>query len=254
MSELQAFVLGVVQGITEFLPVSSKGHLVIGETLLGLRLNSLTFEIVVHMATLGAVLVVLRSSLWRLVCGRDPAYVAKLAIACIPVGAVGFGLKDPIERIFHDPAVTGVGLLFTGCVLFGVRFLPRGESLAPSWWGAFFIGLAQTVALLPGVSRSGMTIAAALAAGLMGTAAAEFSFLLSIPVIAAAGALQAVDVAREAPGLSGAALAVGFGASFAFGILAIHVVYRLLAHQRFSDFAFYCWPAGVLFLAYLALR
>jgi undecaprenyl-diphosphatase len=254
VSELDAFLLGIVQGLAEFLPVSSKGHLVMGETLLGVRLGSLTFEILVHVATLGAVLVTLWRRIWRVLRERDLGYSAKLALACLPVGAVGFLFKEEIETIFHDPALTGVGLLFTGCVLFGVRFLRPPGLTAPTYVGALVIGLAQVLALLPGVSRSGMTIAAALAMGVAGTAAAEFSFLLSLPVIAAAGALQTSELSLGADGLGAGVLAIGFLSAFAFGILAIRLVYRLLASQRFSAFAFYCWPAGLAFLLYLALR
>lgn len=254
MNGVEALVLGIVQGLTEFLPVSSSGHLVIGETLLGLRLRSLTFEILVHVATLGAVLVVLRSSLWRLVRGHDPSYTAKVLLACVPAGLVGVLFRDSVERIFHDPGLTGAGLIFTGCVLFAVRYLRPGDRSAPTYLGALAIGLAQVVAILPGVSRSGMTIAAALALGVGGTAAAEFSFLVSLPVIAGAALLQTRDVVHEGVGLDAAVVAIGFLSAFGFGILAIRVVYGLLARHRFSDFAFYCWPAGGAFLLYLFLR
>ncbi|MBA2565620.1 MAG: undecaprenyl-diphosphate phosphatase [Gemmatimonadetes bacterium] len=254
MTDFEALVLGVIQGLTEFLPVSSKGHLVIGETLLGLRLTSLTFELLVHFATLGAVLVVLRARIWRVLRERDVEYVGKLALACLPVGAAGFVFKDAIERVFHDPAITGFGLLFTGCVLFGIRFVPRGERTAPTRGGALVIGLAQTLALFPGVSRSGMTIAAGLLVGLVGSGAAEFSFLLSLPVILAAVALQAVEIQGSTGGFTPSAMIIGFVSAFVVGVFAIRAVYRLLAHSRFGDFAFYCWPAGTLFLLYLALR
>lgn len=254
MSALEAFVLGIVQGVTEFLPVSSKGHLVMGETLLGVRLDSLTFEILVHLATLGAVLVVLGPRIWRILRGREVSYVLKIAVACLPVGAAGLLLKDPIERVFHDPELTGVGLLFTGCVLFTSRFLRREALAQPTYAAALVIGLAQVLALMPGVSRSGMTISAALFAGVSGGAAAEFSFLVSLPVIAAAAALQAHDVLREGVDVAPTPLAIGFAAAFVFGILAIRAVYRVLARRRFGDFAFYCWGAGALFLGYLAAR
>ena len=255
MTGLEALVLGIIQGLTEFLPVSSKGHLVIGETLLGLRLESLTFEILVHVATLAAVLVTLWPRIWRVLRERDLTYVSKLALASSPVGLAGFTLKDPIEAVFHEPVLTGGGLLFTGCVLFALRFVQRGALTAPTYAGALLIGLAQVLALMPGVSRSGITIAAGLALGVTGTAAAEFSFLVSLPVIAAAGLLQARDAAVGNVGGPGAmALAAGFASAFVFGVVAIRVVYRILAHHRFSDFAFYCWSAGLLFLLYLALR
>ena len=254
MSVVEALILGAIQGLSEFLPISSKGHLVIGETVLGLRLTSLTFEILVHVATLGSVLLVLRSSLWRLVLERDVGYVAKVLLACVPAGLVGLVLKSEIERVFHAPVLTGVGLLFTGCVLLAVRFFPPGGLRAPTVAGALVVGLAQVLALLPGVSRSGMTIAAALAMGVAGTAAAEFSFLVSIPIITGAALLQSPEIVREAGGPAGAALAAGFGAAFVFGVAAIRLVYRLLARRRFSDFALYCLPAGALFLLYAWLR
>ncbi|MFN2433496.1 MAG: undecaprenyl-diphosphate phosphatase [Gemmatimonadota bacterium] len=250
---LEALVLGVLQGLTEFLPVSSKGHLVMGQTLLGVQLESLTFEILVHVATLSAVVVVYRGRLLRIVRERDFSYVLKLAGACVPVGVLGLLLKERVEAIFHDPAVTGFGLLFTGCVLFGLRFLPPAQREQPTWLGALLIGLAQTLALLPGVSRSGMTISAALAVGLSGAAAAEFSFLLSIPVILGAAGLQALTAPLEAD-LGARALTIAFCAAFAAGIVALYAVYHVLRGQRFSDFAWYCWPAGGAFLLYLTLR
>jgi undecaprenyl-diphosphatase len=254
VSGLEALVLGIIQGLTEFLPVSSKGHLVMGETLLGIHLESVTFEALVHVATLAAVLVVLRSRLWQVLRERDVSYILKMAIACAPVGMAGFLFKDRIETIFHDPVLTGVGLLFTGCVLFGLRFAPRGELPVPTYRGALIIGLAQTLALLPGVSRSGMTISAALVMGVAGPGAAEFSFLVALPVIAAVGLLQALDMQGIEANLSAASLVIGFSAAFVFGIIAIRLVYRLLTNYRFGDFAFYCWPAGLLFLLYLAAR
>lgn len=253
MRAVEAFLLGILQGLTEFLPVSSKGHLVIGETLLALRLQSLTFEITVHLATLAAVIVVYRGRLLRLLRGHDLSYAAKLAVACVPVGVTGLLLKHRIEEVFHDPAITGVGLLFTGTVLFALRFRPRADAAEPSWGAALGVGFAQCLALLPGVSRSGMTIAAALVAGVAGPAAAEFSFLLSIPVIAAAAALQLLTETLDRE-LSGEALVIAFLAAFGSGIVALHLVHRVLIGRRFTDFAFYCWIAGALFLAYLALR
>jgi undecaprenyl-diphosphatase len=249
----EALVLGAVQGLTEFLPVSSKGHLVISETLLGVRPGTITFEVVVHVATLAAVLVLLRGRILEVVRRRDLGFAGRLLLACVPAGLVGVLFKDRIEGFFHDAQGTGFGLLFTGLVLFGVRFLPPGERDRPTWAAALVIGLAQTLALLPGVSRSGMTISAALAMGLTGAAAAEFSFLVAIPVIAGAGLLVAPDAVAEAQGGRTLPFALGFLAAFVFGALAIRVVFGVLARRRFSDFAFYCWGAGLLFLAWLNL-
>ena len=253
MSALEALVLGAVQGLTEFLPVSSKGHLVMSEALLGVRPGTLTFEVLVHVATLAAVLVLLRGRILSVIRERDLGFAGRVLLACVPAGLVGILFKDRIEAFFHDAHGTAAGLLFTGTVLFGVRFLPPGERDRPTWAAAFLIGLAQTAALLPGVSRSGMTISAALALGLTGAAAAEFSFLVAIPIIAGAGLLVAPDALAEAQGGRAGPFALGFLASFVFGALAIQLVLGVLARRRFSDFAFYCWAAGALFLAWLAL-
>lgn len=253
MSALEALVLGAVQGLTEFLPVSSKGHLVISETLLGVRTGSLTFEVVVHVATLAAVLVLLRGRILDVIRSRDLGFAGRVLLACVPAGLVGVLFKDRIEAFFHDAHGTGVGLLFTGLILFAVRFLPPGERDRPTWAAALLIGIAQVAALFPGVSRSGMTISAALALGLTGAAAAEFSFLVAIPLIAGAGLLVTPDAVAEAQGGRSLAFGLGFLSSFVFGAVAIQVVFGVLARRRFSDFAFYCWGAGALFLAWLTL-
>jgi undecaprenyl-diphosphatase len=251
VNAIEAFLLGAVQGLTEFLPVSSKGHLVMTERLLGVHPGSLAFEVVVHVATLAAVLVLLRGRILRVVRERDLAFAGLVLLACVPAGLAGVLFKDRIEGFFHDAQGTAAGLLFIGAVLFGVRFLPPGERDRPTWLAAFLIGVAQAAALLPGVSRSGMTISAALALGLTGAAAAEFSFLVSIPVIAGAGLLVAPEALAEAQAGRAGSFALGFLAAFVFGAVAIRVVFGVLARRRFSDFAYYCWAAGALFLGYL---
>jgi len=255
-----ALLLGLVQGLTEFLPVSSSGHLVIGETLLGAQSEGILFEIAVHVATLGAVLWFYRRRVAELTSGalrggrEEWTYAGKLALASVPAAVVGLGAGALLESLFDVPAVAGVSLLVTGLVLWTTRTtLPRAHATQPSWTQAFWIGCAQAVAIIPGISRSGSTVAAALALGVSPLAAAEFSFLLSIPAIGGAALLQLSEIG-ELDAATTRALAVGGVAALASGVLALHAFVRLLRSQVFYRFAYYTWAAGAVFLLWLALR
>ncbi len=262
MTELQALVLGFLQGATEFLPVSSSGHLVMGQELLGIVLPGITFEVVVHVATLLSVVLVYRKRLWDLVRGtlvdRDREswrYVGLLALATLPVAVVGLTLGDRVEAAFESPATVGLALLFTGTFLFSTRWaLLRSAKPVFGWRTALLVGLAQCVALLPGVSRSGVTVTAALWLGVSPVEAAAFSFLLSIPAIAGAAVLQAPGLGQAVGEVGMGPLAVGFGVAAVTGVLAIHLFVRMLRNRSFPLFALYCWGVGLLFLAWLWIR
>jgi undecaprenyl-diphosphatase len=256
MDSFNAFLLGVLQGATEFLPVSSSGHLVLGQGLLGVSLPGIVFEVVVHLATLLSVTWVYRARLGALVRGvtvaPDPEArrtVAYLAMATLPVAIVGVWLGDQVEALFSAPRFVGGALLFTGAVLFSTRWAlrrPPAGKLGVSV--ALAIGLAQCVALLPGVSRSGMTVTAALWFGLPPVEAAAFSFLLSIPAILGAAVLQAPELTSAASDIGGFPLGVGFCAAAVTGILAIRLFNRMLRNRSFPAFAFYCWGVGAWML------
>jgi undecaprenyl-diphosphatase len=259
LSGLEALFLGLVQGFTEFLPVSSSGHLVIFETLLGVREKGVLFEVAVHVATLASVLIVYRRRVGWLIAGvlrRRPEalrYTGKLVLATLPAVLAVLALGDFFEAQFDSPRVAGVCLLVTGCILWTTRrTLPRATAPEPGWSAALWIGCAQVVAILPGVSRSGTTVAAALALGVAPLAAAEFSFLMS--VIAITGA--AVRMLPELGGVS-ASQAVSFGiggvAALVSGVVAILFFVRLLRSRAFYFFAFYTWAAGAAFLLWLAI-
>jgi len=260
MTTLEALVLGLVQGLTEFLPVSSSGHLVVFETLFGIEgEGGLVFEVAVHVATLLAIVVVYRARILELARGalaRDTeawSYIAKLGLATLPAVAIGLGFKDQIEASFASPAIVGVCLIGTAAILWTTRAtLPRATAALPSYAVAFGIGCAQAFAILPGISRSGTTVAAALALGVAPLAAAEFSFLLGTIAIAGAAVLILPDLgSADAAALP---LAVGSAASLVAGIGAIVLFLRLLERRAFHAFAYYLVPAGAGFLAYLALR
>lgn len=259
MTELQALWLGIVQGLTEFFPVSSSGHLVVFQALLGLRSDGdLLFEIAVHVATLVAILIYYRQRVGELIVGffrRDAAaltYVGMLAVATLPALAAALVGKDFIERQFDDPFVTGVALLVTGGVVYTTRFTASQARLtAPTWSMALLIGCAQACAIMPGISRSGSTVAAALALGLAPAVAAEFSFLLGTIAISGAAVLMVPDlVAASAGELQ--AVAIGSVAALVSGLAALWLFVRMLATGTFHYFAIWAWLAGASFLIWLA--
>jgi undecaprenyl-diphosphatase len=263
MDALTAALLGLVQGVSEFLPISSDGHLVIFETLLGVgeEAGGLSFVIAVHVGSLLALLLFYRVRVVGLLRGllaRDSAVqadIAKLLIASLPAVAVGLTLKERVEAAFHTPWMAGAGLLATGCFLITTRrTLPAARAVSVSYAQAFAIGCAQALAVLPGVSRSGSTIALALALGVSPLVAAEFSFLLGILAIAGAALLDLPALVAAGETTAGASMLLGAAVAAASGLLALAILVRLLASQRFHAFAYYCWAAGGAFLAYCWLR
>lgn len=255
MSYFDAIILGLVQGLTEFLPVSSSGHLVIAQTFLGVPSPGVFLEVALHVATLISVMVVYRGKLLELLLGtlrRDATalrYVGMLILATLPVVVIGLFFRDAIESAFDTPYVTGFMLLVTGLILYSTTWTlqPRPAD-EPRTRHALAMGLSQCLALLPGISRSGTTIAAGLWTGLRGERAAEFSFLMSLPAIAGAAILQIPDVGSAT--FDGPLLA-GFLAALVSGIVAIKSLVWLVRRQGFHHFAWYVWAMGLFFLAYL---
>ena len=184
MNYWQAVVLGLVQGLTEFLPVSSSGHLVLAEALVGVKMPGVFVEVALHVATLGSVLVVYGRRLWEIIRGvlggkaESLRYAALLVVASIPAALIGVLFRDFIETHFHSMIELGVEFIVTGFICWSTR-RPAGDRALPGWIGAFWIGMGQAFAILPAISRSGSTVAAALWAKLTPVAAAEFSFLMA---------------------------------------------------------------------------
>ncbi len=260
MNLWESIVLGVVQGATEFLPVSSSGHLVLGQELLGLRLPGIGFEVAVHLATLISIAWVYRARIATLGAGaisrdRDALYqIGLLFVATIPAGVLGVLFGDWLEARFDAPHVAAIGFLVTGAILMStvipMRKKPTG---APVLKVAVVMGLAQALALFPGVSRSGSTVAAALWMGVAPVEAAAFSFLMALPAIGGAAVLKAPDLFAGPVGMTTPVLLAGSLASALTGILAIRTLVALLKRQDFHRFAWYLWPLGVGFLIYLWL-
>ena len=263
MDSLQALILGIVQGLTEFLPISSSGHLVIVPWLLGWPAPGLLFDTVLHLGTLVAVLLYFRSDIVSLLLSwvksltsrslSDP--LARLAwlivVASVPASLAGVLFKGIFESAFSSPALAGTLLLCTAVILVLAEEVARRRDrvVELGWWGAVAVGVAQAFAIFPGISRSGATIAVGLTLGLKRAEAARFSFLLAVPVVLGAGGSQLLDLARH-PAPDGSAqpslILLGFLAAAVSGYLAIGFLMRYLRSRSLYLFAGYTALIGVL--------
>ncbi len=251
MNWWEGIILGVVQGLTEFLPVSSSGHLVVAQALLDVQMPGVFVEVVLHVATLLAVTLVYRARIVALARGALAGdggswrFIGLLVIATIPAVVVGWFLRDVIARGFESLLVVGIGFLITGTILWSARWARTGAQTEPNARGAALIGLGQALAILPGISRSGTTVAAAMWLRLDGVRAAEFSFLMAIPAIAGAAVLQLRHLSTDALNVGVVPLGVSFLSALVAGVVAIRLLVRLLARGAFHRFAPYCWLLGV---------
>ncbi len=255
MDPIESLLLGLAQGLTEFFPVSSSGHLAMLQALFGGRESGgLLFEVGVHVATLVAIAFFYRARIAELVVGffarerETLEYVGKLAVGTVPAVAVGLGAKDFIDAQFSNPSMVGVLLLVTGVIVMSTRWTaPKAVTPIPSWGAALLIGCAQAFAILPGISRSGSTVAMALLLGVAPLAAAEFAFLLGIIAIAGAAVLMIPDLKSADPSAM-ADLALGGAAALVSGLVAIWLFVRMLDRSLFHHWAWYCWGVGGAFL------
>lgn len=269
MEIINSFLLGLIQGLTEFLPISSSGHLVLGEAFLSDNLDkSITFEVVVHFGTLCSILVYyhkeiadILGSIWDAVChpGELQERISTdsnlklsgfILLSMIPALIVGLTLKDTIENVFLNPFTVSIMLLVTGAILFSTRFRKHfPNKLKPS--SAFGIGIAQAFAILPGISRSGSTISLGLYLGIKREDVANFSFLMVIPVIAGAMLLQVVEMVEVGVQMNAVwDLVVGFLTSFISGYFALKYLIILLRTKGIHPFAWYCWALGIFGIFY----
>lgn len=253
MSWWEGVLLGVVQGLTEFLPVSSTGHLLVAKRALGITTPGVVIEVVLHVATLLAVVIVYRKVLWRLAAGAVVGdrtawrYIALLAIGTVPAALAGLFLQEWFERAFQSLLLVGLNFLVTGTVLWSTRGRVRHAARpSPGTKGAFGIGVAQALAILPGISRSGTTVAAAIWLGVDPVRAAEFSFLLAVPAIAGAAVLQIPNLSGGLVSAGALPVAAGFLAALVSGVAAIRLLIFLLRNKVFHRFAPYCWGVGAL--------
>ncbi|MCD6507947.1 undecaprenyl-diphosphate phosphatase [Candidatus Poribacteria bacterium] len=250
MSFIEAISLGVVQGLTEFLPVSSSGHLALAQHYLGLREPQLFFDVMVHVGTLMAILLAFREDVLRILRGKDWYLFGMICLGTVPTAVIGFTLRRFVEEAMIRVWIVSAMLLVTGIVLISSSLIARKaikklDRVTPL--RSLAVGVAQGVAVIPGISRSGMTISSALALGVKGEEAARFSFLLSIPAILGAALLEVKDIGANeiqiAPTLS------GMIAAFISGFIAIKLLISMLRRGRYTVFGYYC--VAIAFLSLL---
>lgn len=264
MNEIQALILGLVQGLTEYLPVSSSGHLTIGQEVLGITSDdNLTFDVAVHVATVLATLVILWKEVVWLLAGvlkfkwnEEMRYAVNILISMIPVGIVGVFFKDFIEEIFGSGLlIVGICLLITASLLaFSYYYKPKQKERI-GMKDAFIIGLAQAAAVLPGLSRSGSTIATGLLLGNDKAKLAQFSFLMVIPPIMGEALLDVLKAIKHGADavtgdISMSALAVGFIAAFVSGCAACQWMVNIVKKGKLIYFAYYCVVIGIISIIY----
>lgn len=269
MELLDSFLLGLIQGLTEFLPISSSGHLVLGEALLGGALDkNITFEVVVHFGTLCSILIYYRAKIadifrsWLKLPGSSQSFSEQwqsdpnlkltwfVLLSMIPALIAGLTLQKQIENIFLNPFMVSIMLLVTGVILILTKFRDSFPNRLNSS-RAFGIGLAQAFAILPGISRSGSTISLGLYLGIKRKEIADFSFLMVIPVIAGAMLLEVKNMAEMGIANSDAlALLIGFVTAFVSGYFALKYLIILLQNKGIHPFAWYCWILGTAGLFY----
>jgi len=254
MTSWEAVFLGMIQGLTEFLPVSSSGHLVLFQRLFGIEEGALVFDVAVHVATVAALLTVFRRDIRAMI--RQPfSRLTLLVIAgTLPTGIIGVLFKDIFEEMFRSGASLGAGFLITGAVLWWAETTRAHDKDVDhmSYLDALFIGTLQGIAIIPAVSRSGMTIAGALVRGLNRELAARFSFLLSIPAILGAAVVKTkplVAMVRAGTGIGMTELVLGMLSAALFGYAAIRFMLWVIERKSLRGFSWYLWVLGMLILA-----
>ncbi len=256
MTIFQAIIIGIIQGLTEFLPVSSSGHIELSKAILGVHLdNNLEFSIAVHLATVLSTLLVFRKEIVELVVGvfrfklNDKThFVLKLIVSAIPVGVVGILFKDRIETLFTgNLMVVGIMLLFTALLLALTRIVKIKQTKPIGYIDSLIIGLAQTVAVMPGLSRSGATISTGLLLGKNRDEVAQFSFLMVIIPVIGAAFLDFVE--GKTLNISSGYVFAGFLSAFISGFLACSFMLKLVRKGNLYWFAIYCLTVGVTAIA-----
>ncbi len=258
MNWIEAMLLGLLQGLTEFLPVSSSGHLEIGKALLGIKEhNNLTFTVVVHGATVLSTLVVFRKEIWELLKGlfafqwnEETQYVFKIGVSMIPIAIVGLFFKDQVEAIFNTNNIlflVGLMLLITA-VLLAFTYYAKQKDREISFKDALIIGIAQACAIMPGISRSGSTIATGLLLGNRKADIAKFSFLMVLVPILGENLLELLkgEFTNPANSMDTLPLLVGFITAFVSGLLACKLMIQLVKRGKLIYFAAYCLIVGII--------
>lgn len=261
----ESVVLGIVQGLTEFLPISSSAHLVLTAALLKIRLESIRFEVFLHLGTFFSVVIVFRRKIWKLMTAlkvifkkgdseseQNLKFLGLLLVGTLPAIVLGLSFNEYVEKAFSSPAFASSMLILTGMFLLSTRF-SRVQKKELNFTDAVLVGLAQAFALLPGISRAGFTIGTGLFRGVSGEKSAEFSFLLSLPAILGASILKFKETLDENPSSGEIILyLLGGFVAFLFGCVAIKFLLGVLKKGKFQNFAYYCLGVGILSLIFLS--
>ena len=250
MTIFEAALLGIIQGLTEFLPISSSGHLVIGQKVLGISVAGNVFEIVVHLGTLVSVFIVFWKDIWQLITSLKSAptqkYISAIIVGTLPAVIIGFLFRDVISEAFENIKVVAVTLMITGLILLTTKFI-NTKLKDISVGRGLLIGIAQGMAIIPGISRSGMTISLGMYLGIAPDKAAKFSFLLGIPAIFGAGLLTGLDLMESSePTLALSVLIVGFVSSLLVGWISLKWLLGLIKSGKFHWFGVYCLLIGLI--------
>ncbi len=260
MEIIDAIILGIIQGLTEFLPVSSSGHLELGKAILGsnaLPEESLLFTVILHFATALSTIVVFRKDVFDIFKGlfqfkwnEQTQFSLKIIISMIPAALIGFFLEDFME-VFFDGAIVIVGImLIITAILLYLADLAKTTDKGVSYRSAFVIGMAQAVAMLPGISRSGATISTAVLLGIDKTKSARFSFLMVVPLIIGKVAKDILSGDINFEGGETAAMAAGFAAAFIAGLAACTWMLKIVRQSKLTYFAVYCLIVGLIAIAW----
>lgn len=247
-------ILSIIQGVAEFLPISSSGHLVIAEHFLGLTNpeTNLLLIVILHLASLLAIIISFYEEIIEMI--LNPNILLLVIIGTIPAGLVGYLFNDQISRMFSSPLVAGIGLLLTGIYLIFAELHWKGSPTPlarASVKQAFWVGIAQMIAIVPGISRSGTTLATGLLKGLDRPSAIKFSFLLAIPVMAGASILKLKDFGKLSGALQPIPIMVGFIICLGVSLLAISFLVRMVRKGKLSYFAWYCLIAGLGIIVFI---
>ena len=248
MELIEIIFLGIIQGLTEFLPVSSSGHLVLGQYLLGIKSPGNTLEILFHLGTLGSVVFVFFNEIKNIFLTIDKKPTQKLlafiSVATLPAMVVGFLFRNEINRLFENINSVGYAFCITGLILV-FSSLSKNKKVKLSFSSSIIIGLSQAAAIIPGISRSGFTITVSLLMGIPPEKSAKFSFLLSMPIIFGAGLLGVIDI-KSGELFTLPIIFTAILSSFLVGVLSLKILLMLLEKGKFYFFGIYCICIGII--------
>jgi len=247
MTVLEAVISGIVQGLTEFLPVSSSGHLVLLHKIFGFKEPQLAFDIFLHIGTMVSVLAFFAKDIFNILY-KDRKTMLLILLACIPTFIIGILFKEGAEKLFGSSAIVGYMLIVTGLWLLAAHFVAvnRKGDRKVSWFDSIAIGIAQGIAVIPGISRSGATIGTGLMLGVEGSAAVKFSFLLSVPAILGASAVKFNNIGDALTGTSTTPFIAGGAAALVTGMLAIYLLLKAVKAAKLWAFGAYCICVGTI--------